>query len=165
MRVMKPHILPEDLGSNPFVKKLVIPVTKRLDYGKTVKEPNGTYGTPTVNYEYTSYTKLFCSPERRFETNKLSPRSKELLLWIMYQIPNAQEFIWINKKMYMEESNITSIDTYKKCIKELVINDFLTPTIKLDVYWINPDKFFKGNRLEKYPDNCVIKYNYSEDKT
>jgi len=161
MRAMKPHVLPEELGANPFVKKLVIPVVVRKEFGKIAKDDQGHYKSATFEVEYTSHTKLFCTPEKRFITNQLSPRAKELLLWVMYQLTNAQDYIWINKKMYMEENNITSIDTYKKAIVDLVLKEFLTPTIKADVYWINPDMIFKGDRLNKYPDQCVTKYDYS----
>lgn len=158
-KVRKPIFQEEDLGVNPFLTNLNIPtVTRKLINTFIVND--GNQEQADLELEYTSYTKLFCSADRRYKTNQLSPRAKELLLWMMYQIKNADDYIWINKKLYMEENNITSINTYKEAIKDLITKGFLVLTIKTDVFWINPDMFFKGDRIRKYPNNVNGKYNY-----
>jgi hypothetical protein len=53
----------------------------------------------------------------------------------------------------MQENKISSLNTYKDAIKELIKYGFVNSTTVQDVYWINPEFFFKGDRLKKYSSN------------
>jgi hypothetical protein len=108
-----------------------------------------------VSNQREGFCKLYCSPEKRLLTNRLSLRAKEMLLWIQYEIDHGKDFLWMNKKRYMEELEIKSINTYKEALKELIRHGFITPTLASDYYWINPDFMFKGDRVKKYPKNVV----------
>lgn len=156
-RQLKPVINEDKMGLNPFTETLVIPITRRNIYGN-YKRSEGGLIPAEFDYDATSHAKLFCDSDRRYLNNSLTLRAKELLLWVMFQVNNAQDYIWINKTMYMEENNITSINTYKEALADLVKKKYLSITLIKDVYWINPNYFFKGNRLAKYPNNIITKY-------
>lgn len=150
----KEKILEEDLGINPFQNGLEIRV-RDITFDKQYKK-NGEDWMPVVQeVEYEPFCKLYFFSERRLITNKLSLRAVQMLLWIQYEIDHGKDFLWMNKKRYMEELEIKSVNTYKDAIKELIRYGFITPTLATDYYWINPDFIFKGDRIKKYPKNVV----------
>lgn len=151
MAYKKPKFTEKDLGFNPFINSLVIPVIEK-HFKEQYKKSDDVLVPVIQEVEYTEIAKLYCSAERRKITNNLSLRAKELFLWIMYEIDHGKDFLWVNKKRYMEEVEITAIDTYKNAMKELIRYGFLGLTVIQDVFWINPDLFFKGNRITKYPN-------------
>ena len=56
--------------------------------------------------------------------------------------------------MYMNENEISSINTYKTAVQELCKYLFIYPhakTIYKDYYWINPSLMFSGNRIDLNP--------------
>ncbi len=57
----------------------------------------------------------------------------------------------------MKEANITSINTYKKGLNDLIRYGVVSQTTIKDTFWINPEFFFKGSRTGKYPDK-ILKY-------
>lgn len=102
--------------------------------------------------EATPFVKLYVTSERRLIISKLSTASKELFLWIMLEVDAGKDALWINKERFMLENN-TSLNTYKKGMDELIRYAFLAYTVVREVYWINPDFFFRGDRVSKYPNN------------
>ena len=154
MRIKKPVFNAQDLGVNPCVTNLQIIVSK-IEFKGQYKRVDDILLPVVKEVEKTPYSKLYCTSGRRLIINQLSPRTKELLLWLMFEIESSEDFIWINKQRYMQENNISSINTYKEAVKELVRYAFLSPTIITDVYWINPSYFFKGDRIKKYPNNII----------
>ncbi len=154
MRAKKPVFETSDLGVNPCVNSLQILVYK-VEFKNQYKFVENMYLPASKEVEKVPYTKLFCSSERRLLINALSPRSKELYLWLMFEITSGDDYIWINKQRYMSENSISAVNTYKEAVRELVRYAFLSPTIKTGVYWINPNFFFKGDRISKYPKNIV----------
>jgi hypothetical protein len=49
-----------------------------------------------------------------------------------------------------------AIGEYKKALEELVRYALLAQTVIQGVYWFNPDFFFRGDRLKKYPKNIKL---------
>ena len=152
----KPKFRYDDLGKNPCTISLVIPVnilTIKHQYEKD--KDDDMLVNVQLELEYTEYCKVYASSERRKLVSSLSPCAKELYLWLLYEIKYGQDALWINKERFMEE-NTTSLNTYKKAIEELIRYAFIAYTVVKDVYWINPDFFFKGDRLKKYPNNKIL---------
>lgn len=154
-RPIKPKVTVKELGLNPCITSLKIPVWEMPLKGQYEKQEDDTYLPTFVEVEITSFTKLFISSERRIIISQLSSRAKELLLWIMLDIKAGEDYIWINKQRYMKENNINSVNTYKEAARELVRYTFLSLTVETDYYWINPDFFFNGDRIKKYPTKLV----------
>lgn len=145
------------LGINPFIANLQIPINKlQLDSFREITEDGESIKLyDTVTLEKTKFTKMYCSSERRILLMNCSLRSKELILWIMFEIKSSEDYIWINKERYMRESNISSINTYKDALLELIRYGIIALSGVQNVYWINPDMFFKGDRISKYPNNII----------
>lgn len=153
----KPTFTVSQLGVNPCISSLKIPVVKKVFDKQYKRDEEGDLLPVEQEVEYTEFTKFYNSPERRKVRNALSTKAKSLLFWIMDELEAGADHIWINKQRYMEELSISSIDTYKNGITELIRYALIVPTIIKDVYWINPDFMFKGDRIKKYPKN-VVKY-------
>ncbi len=151
----KPVFIESQLGANPFVKKLVIPVYTLVFEHQFKKDKDGDFLPVKKKVDYNSVVKIYNQAERRIKIGKLPLNSKELLLWLIYELEAGKDYIWINKKRYMEEVKIKSINTYKSALSGLLHEDadLLKSTIIEDVYHINPDYFFCGDRVGKYPNN------------
>jgi hypothetical protein len=156
---IKPDIDEGTLGINPFIGnlKIIASVVKSEDryklHDKNSSEPIFEYAN--YEFEYTPYCKVFSDSKRRLHVNKLTTRAKDLLLWLMMEIDKNKDYIWINKERYMSECGVNSMNTYRAAIGDLVEYGFITRTKEMNTYWINPNYFFNGNRLTKYPDNII----------
>lgn len=153
-RVLKPKFDEEDLGVNPFTQSFKI-VTRAITIKSQFKVVKDRIKVPVeLDMEYEPSCKIYTAPSKRLWLFKQKPRSQSLMLWIIYAIDYSKDYIWINKKRYMEESG-TSLNTTKAAIEDLIKAGVITKTIIKDVYWINPKFFFKGDRVKKYPNNTI----------
>lgn len=151
----KPKFDIKKLGVNPCTVSLVIPVNE-IEFKDQYTKEDGMLTNTTVEVEATPFAKLYVTAERRKLVSSLSTSAKELYLWIMYEVDASEDALWINRDRFMEENN-TSLNTYKKAIEELIRYAFVAYTVVKDVYWINPDFFFRGDRIKKYPKNIQLK--------
>jgi|GEM_PF-1980184 len=159
----KPIFNDQEIGGNPFVGDLEIKVVERIIEGQFIKGDDG-YVRAKVQLEYDIYAKLYTDAKRRKEINELPLRSKEILLWLLFSLSPGKDYVWINKRRYMKECNVSSIDTYKNALKELIKKKYLCYSVMPDVFWINPYKFFKGSRVNKFPDKVVLYKPKLEDR-
>ncbi len=155
-KYIKPKFSYKDLGKNPCVSSLEVPVrVLKIPHQYTKDKDDDIFVNVEVEVEALMFSKLYVTSERRKLISSLTPSAKELYLWIMFEIEVGEDALWINKLRFMEENN-TSLNTYKKSIEELIRYAFIAFTVVKDVYWINPDFFFKGDRIKKYSKN--LKY-------
>lgn len=158
------------LGVNPFVKHLVIPInniTLKNQFkftGETDKEGNKLVDTITVKAEATGFTKLYITAENRKLISLITQRSKDLLLWIMYELEAGFDYVEINSKRYMKEAGIKSVNTYKEAIKDLIRYDIIARTRDDKVFWINPEYLFRGDRIKKFPNKVSIKEKKNDEE-
>lgn len=147
----------EDLEKayNPFTANLQIPIYTKFIKGQFKKDELGNVITVNVDIEKTASCRLYITPSNRKHITNLSARAKELLMWIMYRVESNKDYLWINKKLYMEEACVKSINTYKDSFRELIKEGIFQFADVKDCYWINPNFFFNGNRVAKYPDNII----------
>lgn len=108
-----------------------------------------------VEFERDEYTKIYIKSENRKIVAGLSPTAKSLFLWLVYEVESGKDFLWVNKRRYMEENGVSSINTYKKAISELAEHLFVCASVVKDVYWVNPRLMFCGSRINKYPDRVA----------
>lgn len=153
----KPEITEELMGLNPFVPNLRIPVNRVTFEKQFAKDKDGVWLPVQRDLEVDESCRVYLDKERRLNMISLSARAKDLLLWIIYESKNSSEWIWINKHRYMKEGGVSSINTYKSALKELIRTGYLLGSVIKDVYWINPKYFFNGNRVNKFTDNIVRK--------
>lgn len=96
---------------------------------------------------------LYMTPELRVIYMRLSEVSHKLLRYVEGILRYNEDIVHINVSKFMNESLIKSRATYSKGVEELCRYGFITPTLKRNKYWINPIRFFNGDRLKKYSDN------------
>lgn len=152
----KPNI-PAELGINPFTSKsgLVIPIRNVVQPNRYYKDEEGHLINIEDELEMDEYTKFYKSSKRRLAINKLNLRAKELYLWVMQECDTNKDYFWLNHERYMEENGVSSLNTYKEACNDLIKNGFIGLTITKHVYWVNPNYFFAGSRVKRYPENVV----------
>lgn len=137
---------------NPFSHLLKI-LTRTIIYkNKFIKKDNKLEPIEQL-FEKEGYAKMFTSPERRLHVNQVSPRGKEMMLWIMYELEPGCDYIWINRERYMKEQKIATPNTFRAAVYQLIEADIIRDTPSKDWYWINPHYFFRGDRIKKYITN------------
>lgn len=146
----KKDINEEELGINPFVGPLSIPVRKMTS--RDFKE-DGSPVFRTYDWELTQSTKFYLNSEVRRGLSRLSGTGSQLLLWVMQKLENGKDYIWISRETCMRELGINSTNTYRAAVKSLCDGSFLAPIFMMpDVYFINPQVFFNGNRAKRFHD-------------
>lgn len=161
-RDFKKHVTDDMVGLNPFTVGLKIPVNILVSdkyWEKDYVEGNPVVVPADLELERTPYCKLYIDAKRRKKVGELSARGKDLLTFIMYEVETGKDYVWINKGLYMKENKVASLTTYKSALKELISNGFLSGTVFASNGWyfINPDLFFNGSRVKKFPNNVVKK--------
>lgn len=151
----KPLFTEKQLGVNPCLQTLIIPVIKLEDTQFFKKDEDIlTYAEYEVESEKS--TKFYVSSSRRKLVNGLSGMSSKLFLWIMQELDYNKDYLWINKERFMDECNVGSLNTFKTAITDLHKNNIIQPTVIKEVYWINPSMFFQGSRVKKFPKNIKM---------
>lgn len=149
----KPEINENKIGVNPFTVSLVIQVNKNV-IPNAFRQEDGVWIQATIEQEVTPFVKVYRTREHRLIISSLSGSAMKLLEWIRSVIPSGADYLWINKERFMEENNL-SLNTYKKALNELCLNAILNKVVNNDYYWINPNFFFFGSRVNKYPDRVI----------
>ena len=144
------------LKNNPFTYTLQIPVTKvisDIDYAMDIED--GIFHNKAFYLEKVKKTSIYHCESCKEITLGLSDKALRLYTWIYMSITPGKDFIRLNKELYMKRTNTKSINTYKAAIAELIRYCYITQTEYRTVYYINPNIFFSGNRLNKYPNRIV----------
>lgn len=158
----KPKIDESKLIANPLAgADFKILINRITDGNSFVQDKDGIMLPRQMDLEKEEYTKLYTKSENRLIVSKLSSNAQRLYIWIAYELECGKDFIWINKKRFMEENDIKSVNTFKSGLEELCRYLLIYPTleVKNGYYWINPRLFFCGSRPNKYPNNVEL---YSE---
>ena len=96
------------------------------------------------------YTKVYTNPKYRKIIISLPSSSKTLYLWFIYVLISGQDYVYFNKKLFMQESSISSINTIKTALSGLIDNRIIAISSVKDYYYINPLYFYSGDRVKKY---------------
>ena len=148
------------LIANPFVTDTLLISTYELDNEYTLLNQNdlkdGVY-TGTVNkikikrkIDSDKCTKIYTNPAYRVNIFALPTPSKILYLWFIYVLTVGEDYVYLNKKLYMQESGISSINTIKTALSGLIDNKIIAVSPVKDYYYINPLYFYAGDRIKKY---------------
>ena len=148
------------MAVNPFSYSLRVNVTELTEViiRKELFSTAQTKETRITNIEYDSYTKIYYHAGIKDMIYKLSPQAKSVYLFILYNLDSGKDWIQLNRQWYMTKNEVKSINTFKEAIKELCRYCFILQNVDYnDVYWINSQLFFQGNRITKYTNNIVVK--------
>lgn len=153
-KALKPQEIESRIGTNnPLVGESFKIIVRKMIEGGKYRQDGDVLIPLEVEVEKEDYVKVYVKPENRKIINALTDTSKRLYIWIMYNIEHGSDWIWINKKLFMSEVHISSLNTYKKAVEELARYNLIHFTAIKDVFWINPRLFFAGSRVNKYPKN------------
>lgn len=152
----------EMMGTNPFMTDTLITVSKKRT--KNVDD-NGDINYEDSLIEITPYTKVFDVTGGKEKMMALSPRAKEMYLYLIYYAPKAKDYMWINRDAFMKNNEIKSVHTFLNALSELNKAGYVISVFKMkDVIWLNPLHFFKGSRLNRFPNKLTVKpYKKKED--
>lgn len=153
----KPEISNELMGLNPFLNSLKIEVNKVTFEKQFQRDKDGIWLPVEKELEIDKSCKVYLNKEKRLSVLSLSPRAKDLLMWIIYETEVSSEWVWINKKRYMSESGVSSVNTYKGALVELIKSGYILGSVIKNTFWINPDRFFNGNRVSVFSKNVKLK--------
>lgn len=144
------------IGINPFVEDLVIVTVGGKSKEYTLDKVEGGMMLNQLYYgkEKHDYTKLYTTTDIRLLLGSLKPSSSHVLLWIQQTIDYTKDYVFIDRDRASKELNL-SLNTLKISIESLVDNNIIYPTRIQSVYFINPNYFFKGDRIKKYPHKVV----------
>lgn len=148
---LKPEITEELLGGNPLTATDFTIYVRKVK--KSRKGTKGEHITVEEELEVEKFVKVYAGAGNRTKMGELGVAAKHLFLWLIYELDSGHEYVWINIDRYMEEMEISSVNTYKTAIAELVRKRFMALSLIKDVYFINPRLFFCGSRVNKYRDN------------
>lgn len=147
----------EDLAVNPFVVSLRIPVTKAEDHSKfKVKMEDGMRYPATYLIERTPHVRIFNAPHNKESIFNLSSKATRLFLYIIFTTKPNKDYVQLNQDDFKKKLGVSSDNTFLDAKKELIRYGFIASTQYKTVFWINPNIFFPGNRLVKYPTNIDV---------
>ena len=154
-RLIKPKYTEEDLGINPHIDKLLIPIN-RVTLADRYKRDEDVLVNDEMDLEDTPFSKVYASSDCKSAIYKMPSRAKELYLWLVYEVSSGDDNIWLNRNRFMKENKV-SLNTFKVAVMDLISRGIISYTIVKDVYWINPHYFFRGSRVAKFPKNLDLK--------
>jgi len=151
---------------NPFINEWEIHYREKgltiakADYGYLVNE-NGELEFEVAEGKFVSiipvdseeFAKIFVKKIGEFDS--LSKAAMRVFLCLLYILPHQAmgrdtiKYTFYDALKAAKKQNIAqfSHQIFRRGIKELIEKKFLARTDTSDVYWINPTRFFAGNRL------------------
>lgn len=147
------------LTNNPLAQGLKIPVTRIYDDKRLKPDRDGIMLPIFHHLERQQCVKIYYTPKLKKALIKLSPGAKDLFTFILTSLESSIDYVILDKEKYMHTYKISSVNTFKKAVSELCINAFIyrTEQYPKDVFWINPNFYFCGSRVNKYPNNLSLK--------
>ena len=151
-----PKFNKDELINNPFVKPLLIDVTEITSSDTFELSEEGTFVNKIFYQEKVQKIELYYTKGVGDLVAKLSDKAQRLLFHIFYTLDRGKDYTQLNQEHFSRRNNVKSDSTYYNAIKELTMHGFITRTQFPTVYWINPEYFFPGSRVRKFPDNLDI---------
>lgn len=150
------------LKVNPFSYTFKVPVNEiiKSDEFEKVEDEEFSEGlilNKTYYAERMQSTKIYYCVDCKEGIYNLSDKAQRMYLYILYNLKRGKDWIQINREYYMSKNNVKSINTFNGALKELVSEGFIATTAYKSVFWINPNLFFSGNRLAKFPNAIEVK--------
>lgn len=159
MSKKNPPLDPTKLKHNPFAQDLIIPAIEWTDCGKFVwNEDLKKMVSASAVIEQEKYTRVYRKAGLRDHTMKLSPTALKLLMWMMQDIEDGNDWVRVMPEWYAKHGGKGASRTqYTKAVEELSTEGFICKTQYKYTYWVNPAIMCGGNRVDKYPDKVIVK--------
>lgn len=152
----------ESIGVNPFLEYMriyALNVKEKVEMfeksdGVVVSVDNTASFKSSRKYDIEHYFKCFNRSYNRKLIGGMSLRAKELLWFIAFEMKPGFDYVIISRERFFSE-NLGSKRGYNKCVSELIEKQVIAKTRFLDVFFINPQFFFNGNRIKKFSDKII----------
>lgn len=134
------------LNANPFLNKLVVPA-RRLEAKDS--EHQG------VLIETTQFTKIFHNTS--LTDNHivgLPARALALFVYIQYNMKEGEHWVVINRRKHFSQTNMSDV-TYTSAIEDLIIGDVIATSLYKNVFYVNPQIIFSGNRIKNFRNKVI----------
>jgi len=151
-----PPIDETQFKDNPYTYELTIPVTKLISDIEYAENVDGILVNKAFYLEQTKKVELYIHESSGANVAALSDRAQRLFLHLLYTMKKNKDYVYINRQYYMKRNNVKSQTTFNAAVKELHRYQFIQPTHEKGWFWINPHRFFPGNRVNKYPDKIKV---------
>lgn len=140
---------------NPFVNKdFTFKISILIDKG-TYYDKNGIKLNKTYKYEHSKSVKYFPDAIKRNTISKLTNNAKSLWLWIISEI-NGDE-VKLNEKLFKTHNKgFTGKKSFQLTISELIKNDLIKKSDRENIYFVNPDYIYSGNRIKSFPNHAKV---------
>lgn len=137
---------------NPFTESLII---------KAIWRENKSYIQHTgVNV---SLSLMDADPHTSVYTERtlslfkeLNGSAKDMFIWVCSKLTYGQDYLEIREGKYCEEMGV-SRPTFQSA-RNALLNRVIAPRkLRSHTYYINPSYFYRGRRVEAYPNNILVK--------
>lgn len=136
---------------NPFRVK-----SKHFYTYTNLKEVNGVILPKENTSDNQTHIRIF--PEAYDDFRELNSMAIKILSYSFNEI--KADYIRLNAKELAEEFKCSSRNTIYRGIKDLLDKKFIVRKNSADMYFINPNKFFKGARADWYLETQRFDENY-----
>lgn len=99
----------------------------------------------TQKVDHAQFIKIF--KENLAAVMKLSKTAREVLWYIMNNIPQDRGYVVIDNASVMDFCGFKTRKSVREAVVELLSKDFLTRSTIPKRYWVNPLVLFNGNRI------------------
>ena len=140
-----------ELGINPFITPLVVPVTKVV-----VKDT-------TYLVDRRGSTRIYQSATTRDLLCSLSGMAAKLVLFLTQTLEAGNDYLKIDVDAFKELCNVKSAKSFYNAINELHDKGIINPIRgKRGHYWINPAILFCGSAAKAFPNNIEIRQTWKK---
>jgi hypothetical protein len=139
--------------TNPFLTSLSIPCYySSFNKGKDDKsiQKSVTF-TLRESSPYTSVYHEYLLPVMKLLTGS----GPSIVFYIISKLGQSSEKIELNPIKVCEACDI-SYATYKRGLEQLKGLSIIVKANRKNIYWINPNLFFRGSRINAFPNNLEI---------
>lgn len=159
-----PQIDEKTLGINPFTQELVIECTKLMIPDAMVMDEEGIMLPASMVIEKQKAMKVFRYPGAKERAMGLSVGALRMFVYIQYTVKAGKDWIQLTPDQYVRSVGKGGRNVHKKAIEELHRYGYIQPTVKKYVYWVNQCLMYAGDRIRKWPQNVVVKNEWTPDK-
>lgn len=131
---------------NPFISELLLTEILIYKKEKTFKDEgiNFLLAKEIGKRDKAKFIRLF---EFNLDLTKLKGNSAKLLLYILYHKINYDvSILYLPSTEITQNVGISNISSINESIIELIKLKYIAKQIENNWYWINPSKFYKGDR-------------------
>lgn len=171
LRTHAPTVRSVKEDSNPFTRTWTPELTlkkKRINLDKKPAfdaEGNRLKGTLFVPYEQDGERFIKVVREWLPEQVNLSRTAMRVLLFMQYQMLPGNSTVYLPARVGADFCKFSQTQSFHTGIAELILYEYLVRTHKASFYYLNPQKYFNGDRRTIKGDFSIPTHSYTSNQT